>query len=66
MNKKTADRRFFYATFFSRSKHGQRLQRLFSPFLYFLQHLVLQLVRGNSLNEALLFFFKSFFFLPIF
>lgn len=29
-----------YATFFSKSKQGQRLQRLLSDFLYFLQHFV--------------------------
>lgn len=58
-----------YAVFFNKSNIGHFLQRLSSPFLYFLQHLDLQfsatlmLVRIPFLS---LFFFFSFSFLLTF
>lgn len=53
-----------YATFLSKSNIGQREQRLFSPFLYFLQQLLLQFL-GISSKVTLSFFF-SFSFLSFF
>lgn len=55
----------FYAAFLTKSQQGQRLQRLASLFLYFLQHLILQLVNCSSFGSALLYFFGFCFFFPI-
>lgn len=53
------------ATSFKRSKHGQRLHRLCSPFLYFSQHLVLHVAGTHAFCTALWCFLAFFFFFPI-
>ncbi len=53
-----------YATFLSKSKQGHFLQRLFSPFLNFLQQLLFTLSGSSTPNSRNILIAFFFFFLP--